>query len=130
MTKKYGTAMVFGVFDGLHEGHQYFLLEAAKLCSELIVVVTLDEVVEALKNKKPKNDFMQRVAAIKSFDTNLKVIASDSALGKWSIFKDHSPEIIILGYDQHGIAREMKKLGRSFITLPSHFPEKYKSSLL
>ena len=50
MNKK---GMVFGVFDGLHEGHKYLLTEAAKLCDELVVVVTLDEAVATLKGHLP-----------------------------------------------------------------------------
>ena len=44
--------MVFGTFDGIHDGHRHFLREAKKQGEELIVAVSKDEVVQKLKNRK------------------------------------------------------------------------------
>ncbi len=45
--------VVFGVFDGLHEGHKKFLTDAAARCVELIVVVAHPKAVLTLKKKYP-----------------------------------------------------------------------------
>jgi len=50
----YNVGMVFGVFDGLHQGHKHFLQAAAKRCKQLIVVVTVPAVVSVLKKHKPR----------------------------------------------------------------------------
>jgi cytidyltransferase-like protein len=128
--KSHKKAVVFGVFDGLHTGHLYFLNKAKSHCDELIVVLTLSEVVEKLKNKSPQFSFEERSKVIKDFNPQLIVIAGDAKLGEWTVFASHNPDIVILGHDQHAIAHELKKLNKSFKFLKAHHPEKYKSSLL
>ena len=128
--KNYKVGMVFGVFDGLHEGHKYFLNIAKKQCDKLIVVVAQDKVVEIMKNRTPKNNLENRIEEIKLFAPDLVVIPGDKASGGWQVLKENNPDIIFLGYDQEVIARELDKLNTPYIFIDSHFPEKYKSSLL
>ena len=127
---KYKRAMVFGVFDGLHRGHKNFLSQASDICDELTVVVTLSDIVKVLKNQSPKNSYEKRVSDILSFNSNLNVVPGDDTLGAWKVFDTCNPEIIFLGHDQHGIAKELEKLSRPFLFLDAHEPGKYKSSLL
>ena len=122
--------MVFGVFDGLHQGHRYFLDHAFQVCDELIVVLTLEQVVKKLKGKIPQQNYAERRAAIKKFNPDLKIVRGDAEIGTWNIFKKYRPDIIIVGYDQKGIARELEKMKMPFIFIDAHMPEKYKSSLL
>lgn len=121
--------MVFGVFDGLHPGHEFFLAEAARHCDELIVVVTLKEAAFLLKGRMPRQDISERIAAIKSYRQNFIVVAGDAVPGSWKVLADHSPDVIFLGYDQHGIARELDRLGFACRSIESFKPEVYKSSL-
>ncbi len=123
-------AMVFGVFDGLHPGHHYFLEKAANKADQLVVVITLSEVVNVLKGKMPLNEFSARVKAVKEFNPDFEVVAGDLVSGEWQILKTHQPDIVILGYDQAGIAAELEKLSISYYFLDAHQPEIYKSSLL
>lgn len=122
--------MVFGVFDGLHAGHRYFLTQASERCEELIVVVTLPEIVELLKKRLPHYEYEERVTEIRAFDKKLKIVPSDKTLGGWNVVKKYAPEIVFLGYDQQAIAGELKKINIPFVFLDSHLPEKHKSSLL
>jgi cytidyltransferase-like protein len=124
------TGVVFGVFDGLHQGHKYFLTEAAKQCEKLIVSVTASEAVFHLKGHLPQYEYVERVAAIQAFNPKLKVVQGDQTLGKWTALKKYAPEIVILGHDQQTIAKELMKLRIHFIFLDSYHPEKHKSSLL
>ncbi len=122
--------MVFGVFDGLHEGHRKFLSDAAARCETLFVVVTRDEIVMSLKNKKPLYPYDERVRAIGSFDPDLIIVPGDTTLGGWQVINDYRPHMVFLGYDQQEVAKELKRIGIPFIFLDPYFPEKYKSSLL
>lgn len=122
--------IVFGVFDGLHEGHHHLLTESAKQCKKLIVVVTLDSVVSILKNHPPIYSYEERVQTIQKFNADFTVVPSDPTLGGWSILDRHEPDIIFLGYDQHAIAREMKRLQKSFFIIDAHHPETLHSSIL
>ena len=108
--------MVFGVFDGLDEGHKHFLTEARKRCDNLFVVVTPDEVVGLLKHKSPLNSYEDRVWAIKKFMQNAWVVKGDSVPGTWEVIRTHVPEEVYLGHDQHRIGDELFKMG-----IPYHF---------
>lgn len=95
--------MVFGVFDGCDEGHQYFLKEADKLGDELVVIVTRDTAVEKLKGKCPRNDLNERIAAIKALGIADFVVPGDMEQGSWAILEKFKPDIIALGHDQDGL---------------------------
>jgi cytidyltransferase-like protein len=127
---QYKKGMVFGVFDNFHPGHRYYIAEAAKRCEELVVVVTRSEVVEQLKHRRPKQSDFERMKNIRNFYPPLKVALGDEVLGSWNILRAHQPEMIFLGYDQHGIAKELKKMNIKYEFLDSHEPEKFKSSLM
>ena len=122
--------MVFGVFDIFHPGHEYFLSEAESRCNELIVVVTVSEVVSLLKKLPPKNPYELRASSVKKYNSKYIVIPGDSTVGGWKVLKDNQFDIILLGYDQQSIARELDRLGVPYEFLDSHMPEVYKSSLL
>ncbi len=129
-TPHFDIGMVFGVFDGFHDGHRHFLNGSMKRCEQLIVVVTLDEVVVMLKNHPPKYSYEERAKAITDFNPDLIIVPSDSTLGGWSILDRHHPDMIFLGYDQGAIASEMRRLGRLFIRIDSHHPDTLHSSML
>ncbi len=122
--------MVFGVFDGLHEGHQYFLRLAQTLCDELVVVVAVDEAVRALKGRVPKHSNGDRIAAIRNFNPATVVVSGDDTPGQWSALKTYVPDVVFLGYDQKAIAGALKDIPMPFVFLEAHRPEEYKSSLL
>src|SRR3989338_1589975 len=127
MNKK---GMVFGVFDGLHEGHKYLLTEAAKLCDELVVVVTLDEAVSTLKGHLPQQRYKERVAAITAFNPTLKIVEGDPALGEWTVLKTHKPDMVILGYDQERIAKELRLVSVFYKFVSAYKPAEFKSSIV
>lgn len=126
----YETGVVFGVFDGLHKGHQYFLTEAAKQCKKLIVAVTESKVVLHLKGHLPRYEQNERITAIQTFNPKFEVIEGDKTLGKWTALKKYTPEIVFLGHDQQAIAEELTKLHVPFLFLDSHHPKKFKSSII
>lgn len=128
--KPYSKGIVFGVFDNFHPGHAHFLKEASSLCENLTVVVTLPEISKILKNTLPRESLEERIKNVKNFNQNLNVIEGDSKLGEWSVLKQNNPDIVILGYDQKGIADELEKSNVQYIVLGAHYPEKYKSSLM
>ncbi len=121
--------MIFGVFDGLHEGHVHFLNQAAKKCDKLIVVVTLSEVVQEIKKHAPRYSYNERVAALQSYNPDLIIIPSDAEIGSWKVL-EHHPDAVFLGYDQQAIAAELEKVNVPFIFLEPHQPNVFKSSKL
>lgn len=127
---KVKTGMVFGVFDGLHEGHQFFLNSASSKCEKLIVVVAQDDASLTLKGRKPKHGFDERVRALISHGASFEVVAGDSIQGEWSTLKTHTPDMIFLGHDQGAISDALRETGIEFSFIDSHYPEEFKSSLL
>lgn len=123
-------AMVFGVFDGLHEGHRHFLTEAKGRCKILIVVLPPDAVVVALKGRAPRYTWAQRAHALSEFDAALSVVEGDTVAGSWDIIAAHTPDTIFLGYDQKELALILAEKGISFQHLAPHEEHRFKSSIL
>ncbi len=128
--------MVFGVFDGVHEGHRAFFREAKTHGDYLIAVLTKDEIVEKLKKHKPKFSFARRTEELEKMDGVDEVVASDAELGTYGVVLQHKPDIIAFGYDQAEFKKDLEKNYEKFswkpkiVVLSAHEPEKYKSSLL
>jgi len=114
--------MVFGVFDGLHEGHRYFLAAAQKYGDELIAVVARDETVRVLKNKTPRHNEKERMAAVMQLsrlslyredDPRLidvtRAVLGDRVLGAYDVIKKYKPDIICLGYDQDALGEDLQE---------------------
>ena len=122
--------MVFGVFDGLHEGHQYFLKKAAEMCEKLVVVVARDKAAHTLKGHAPKRTEQKRLAAIQLFNPQWTAFLGDTEAGEWKILKMENPDRVFLGYDQKEMRGELKKLEIPFESIEAHEPERFKSGLL
>ncbi len=128
--------LVFGVFDGLHEGHKFLFREALKHGDKLIVALTPDELVLMAKGHLPKFSFEERVEHLKNADHISEVIVGDAQFSSWHILDKVQPDVIVLGYDQKelekDLARHIKEHGLDFkIYVASPFePDKYHSSLI
>lgn len=128
--------MIFGVFDGVHEGHRYFFQEAKKLGDYLVVVVAQDHVVEQLKKRATKASLVERAKGLEQERIIDEVVAGDDELGVWNVVKKYRPEIIALGYDQHGLKENLESLRNEFDwqfeikTIDAYQSHKYHNALL
>lgn len=127
---RYQKGMVFGVFDGLHPGHQRFLREANKKCRSFIIVVARSSIVRELKERSPKHSTQTRIATLKKFMPQSVVLAGDKTLESWHILKKHSPDVVFLGYDQTKLGEALKTINQPSLILKPYQPHKYKSTLL
>ena len=145
--------LVFGTFDGLHEGHLDFFKQAKKYGDYLVVVVGRDSTVLKVKKRLPKFNENER---LKSVLTNqppprgatgvpvgpARELVSEAKLGNegnnpYKIIKEINPDIICLGYDQthftEKLAQKLQEMGLSHIEikrLNAYKPKIYHSSLL
>jgi cytidyltransferase-like protein len=103
------TVIIFGVFDGVHEGHLDFIHQAKKEGDQLVAIVARDEVVEKLKGKRPINDEAMRIKALLDVDDVDLVYLGDKNEGTYNIVKEVKPSIIYLGYDQTDLSEDLKK---------------------
>ena len=122
--------MVFGVFDGLHAGHQHFLKAAASKTEKLIVVVTRDDVSYNRKGFKPQRGELERVKALKSFDPSFTVVLGDLHDDDWHVVDEYDPERIFLGYDQGEIGEALRKMGIPYTFLDAYRATEFKSSII
>lgn len=125
-------ALAFGTFDGFHEGHRFYLDEAAKY-GDLTVVVGRDATVFKVKGKAPLRPENERLAEVRA-------AGYDAVLGsngdKYAVLSEVRPDVIALGYDQthftDRLAEECAARGLEcrIVRIGAHRPETYKSSLI
>ena len=99
--------MVFGTFDVLHPGHEYFLKESKKHGDELIVVIARDLTVKEIKGKLPLNNELKRLNAVKKLKYVDKALLGNLR-DKYRIIEDIKPDVICLGYDQNSFTANLK----------------------
>jgi FAD synthetase len=91
--------MVFGTFDGVHDGHRNMFQQAKKHGDHLVVVVARDATVTEVKGQGPIRDEIDRLGDILS-----EGVAKDVVMGrngdKYHVLKDFKPDVVALGYDQ------------------------------
>ena len=128
--------MIFGTFDGLHEGHRAFFKEASAQGDYLIAVVAQDHIIQHIKGHLPQLNLAERFDHLKKEDEVDEVVIGDSKSGTWGVLKKYKPDIIALGYDQ-GVLRQdleanLKELDWQPIIkiMPAYEPNKYHSSKL
>lgn len=128
--------MVFGTFDGLHAGHDYFLSRAAALGDELVVVIARDHTVQKVKGRTPKIDERRRLERISQHHAVTHAVFGAETDDKLAIVYAYNPDIICLGYDQHAFVHKLhkaiqqKKLIAKIVRVDPHRPDELKSSLL
>jgi cytidyltransferase-like protein len=92
--------LVFGTFDGVHSGHEFFLRSAKARGTQLVVGVARDAHVLRLKDRRPlrsEDKRLQEVAALSYIDS---ARLCDEELSNFQIIQDVSPDLIVLGHDQ------------------------------
>lgn len=128
--------MIFGTFDGIHEGHRDLFRQATEHGDHVMAVVARDETVLSVKGKRPQCDECDRIAALLHVDEIDDVIYGYVGGDKLQVVRDHTPDIILLGYDQEAFVDELYSLldqdNVNFVIVRgrAYYPEKYKSSLL
>jgi cytidyltransferase-like protein len=128
--------MVFGTFDGIHEGHRAFFREARSRGDYLIAVLAPDAIVERLKGKRPLLNISRRLEELAKEDGVDEVVVGDAELGTWGVVKKYRPEVIALGYDQTALRENLEAHLKDFdwrpeiMVMRAYEPQKYKSSLI
>ena len=90
-----------GVFDLFHIGHLNILRNAKSMCDHLIVGVTIDELVEQRKKKRPIIPFIERVEILQEISFIDTVVAQDS-MDKMLAWNRYHFDIMFVGSDWQG----------------------------
>jgi len=111
MTNK--TVAIFGVFDGVHDGHLHFIREAKRQGNHLVAIVARDEVVKELKGKLPQNNEVDRVNNLLKIGDIDMVVLGDPKIETYNILKEVKPSVVFLGYDQDSLFNNLNKAIRN-----------------
>ncbi len=131
------TVVIFGVFDGVHEGHRKFIGQAKEQGAKLVAIVARDESVKRIKNKIPIHNEKDRLDTVSKIKEINLTILGDSEQGIYNILKEINPDIIFLGYDQIDLYNDLiEKIEKGFLPQieliigEAYQPEKFHSSIL
>ncbi len=128
--------LVFGTFDGLHEGHKDFFRQAKEYGDYLVVVVGRDSTVMSVKKKLPKYNENERLQKVKESDCVDYARLGNEVVSKYEIIREIKPDVICLGYDQthftEKLEEEIKGMGLQIkvVRLKAFKPERFKSSII
>jgi len=127
--------MVFGTFDGLHQGHLDFFRQAREYGDFLVAVIARDINVKKLKKHSAQKSELQRLQDLKDCK-----LVDQALLGyenqPYEIIEDVKPDVICLGYDQRHFADNLEAFlkGKQFdikvVRLKPYRPEKFHSSIV
>ena len=92
--------LVFGTFDGIHSGHDFFLQSAKTHGTKLIVGVARDAHVMSLKGHQPKKNEETRLKEIQKHPFVDQAFLCDELLNTFHAVKNIQPDKILLGHDQ------------------------------
>ncbi len=128
--------LVFGVFDGIHEGHRQFFKQAREYGHYLLVAVAQDHTAEYLKGRLPQRNLARRIDDLRKEPLVDEVALGDAELGVYEVVKKHKPDVIALGYDQVALKEDLKNHRKEFrwrpkmVVLRAHEPHRYKSNIV
>ncbi len=127
--------MLFGTFDGLHEGHFDLFRQAKKYGDYLVVVVARDVNVKKIKNRLPIRNENKRLEELKQSKLVNEVLLGNEN-DPYKIIKELRPDVICIGYDQNSFNNNLVKkledfaLNTKIYTLKPYKPEQFKSSII
>jgi len=131
------TVAIFGVFDGVHDGHTFFIKQAKKQGNHLVAIVARDEMVKNLKGKYPKYNEVERINnLLKISDVDL-VLLGDPQIETYNTLREINPDVVYLGYDQKELLNNINKFIKignltkmEIVIGEPHKPELFHSSIL
>lgn len=120
--------MIFGTFDGVHEGHRNLFRQAKGYGDFLIAVVARDETVLRVKGRRSKYPECARYAALFAEKEIDEAVLGDLR-DRYAAIKKYKPEVICLGYDQERFVEGLREIFfGEIVRLSSFQPEVFKSS--
>ncbi len=126
MSEVFNKGLVFGTFDGLHLGHTNFLKKSRLYAKTLYASVARDEHVKVLKHKIPLFDEQTRLRGVLDHVEGAQL--SDIELGSFEIINNVNPDVIVLGFDQTDLKKEIESwMLRHDLLIPVVTLEKYET---
>ncbi|MBI2463096.1 MAG: adenylyltransferase/cytidyltransferase family protein [Candidatus Spechtbacteria bacterium] len=128
--------VVFGIFDGLHLGHEHFLQQARAYGDEIVVIVGRDEIALQLKGKTSQLNERQRRSRVAAHHLVDRAVLGDKETGEYLALKRLKPDVVCLGYDQKELKKDiyrwMKENGAKIVVrvMKAYKPREYHTSII
>ena len=128
--------LVFGTFDGIHDGHRSLFSAAKEHGDYLIAILARDTTVEQTKGRKPLKNEKERQQDLLAEELIDEMHLGAEGGNKHDIIRIVAPDVIVLGYDQEHFTETLEDslrhygLGTKIVRAEAHEPEKFKSSLI
>lgn len=128
--------VVFGIFDGVHEGHRALFRQAKEKGDELVAIVGRDSMCAMLKGKTPLHSEDERVALVKQEEWVDNAVLGDTVQSSYAALKTLQPDVVCFGYDQLRLRDdflayvERNPLPLEIYILEPHQPHIFHNSLL
>ena len=124
ITKK--RVVVFGIFDGVHEGHRDLFRQAREYGDELVVIVGRDKSAILLKSKEPRYTQDERLELVKQEKLVDEAVLGDEELSSYDVLKILRPQVICIGYDQDALESDLRIwVSRNNLPIEFHRAEPY-----
>lgn len=127
--------VIFGIFDGVHLGHESFF-QQAKRHGNVTAIVGRDSQAREHKGKPPTLNQRQRLARVAKHPLVSRAMLGDKKSGEYRILSKIKPDMICLGYDQKALQKDLQRWMKErgvvvpMCTLKAHKGHIYHSSLL
>ncbi len=128
--------VVFGIFDGIHNGHRALFRQAQEHGDELIVIVGRNSASLEWKGKKPRYSQEERLQLVSREKGVARAILGDAKQSSYGILEKLHPDVVCVGYDQDALWEDLqewiakKKKSMKIIRLTSYHPKTYHNSKL
>lgn len=124
--KKYKIGYTAGVYDMFHIGHLNVIMNAKKLCDQLIVAVSSDDLVKNQKGVIPIIPFEERMKIVQALRYVDRVVTQESydIEGKIQAAKEYGVDVMFVGDDWKGSAKwntieeKLAEIGVDVVYLP------------
>ena len=130
------TILIFGTFDVIHPGHEFFLKQVRKRGERVVASVARDAFVQTTKGRKPVHDEEERLKQILETGFVDEASLSDEIAGTYTVIRRLSPDLICLGHDQFDLKKNLQQwleqngLDISIAVIEPYKPHVFKSSRL
>lgn len=128
------TVCTFWSFDVMHPGHEHYLTFAKQQGDFLTTIVASDHSITTFKKHHPTFSQHQRIEHIEALGLVDTIVPWDPT-NHFAYLGSYTPEVLVFWYDQHTRGVEQRYQDQQFSTpffvqAPSHYPDRYKSSLI
>lgn len=106
--RKKKRVVVFGIFDGVHDGHRDLFRQAKEYADELVVIVGRDSASLQWKSKNPMYSQETRLSLVLKEKWVDQAVLGDEEQSTYRVLEELQPDVICLGYDQEALAVDLK----------------------